>query len=74
MKPYGRKNIADDQSIFLSPVPSRKRRVTQNLFGTGVNKFKVFSVKKNLNESNISTVILASVLLHIMLREKLVDT
>ena len=73
MKPYGRKNMADDKRIYDYRL-SRKRRVTENAFGIWVNRFRVFSVRNNLNESNVSAVVLASVILHNMLREKSADT
>ena len=73
MKPYGGKNMADDQRIFDYRL-SRKRRVTKNAFGIWVNRFRFFSVRNNLNESNVFTVVLASVVLHNMLREKSADT
>ena len=68
MKPYRCKNMADDQCIFNYRL-SRKRGVTENLFGIWVNKFRVFSVRINLNKSNVSTVVLASTVFHNMLRE-----
>ena len=73
MKPYGRKNITDDQRIFDYRL-SRKRRVTENAFGIWVNRFRVFSVRNNLKVQNVSPVVLASVVLHNMLREKSVET
>ena len=69
MKPYGCKNMADDQCTFDYHL-SRKRRVTEDAFGICVNRFRVFFDRNNSNESNISTDVLASVVLHNMLKEK----
>ena len=52
----------------------RKRRVTENAFGIWVHRFQLFSVRNNLNEHNISTIVLASLVLHNMLREKSAET
>ena len=59
MKPYGRKNKTDGQRIFDYHL-SRKRRATENDFDTLVNRLRVFSVRNNFNENNISIVVLAS--------------
>ena len=73
MKPYGRKNMTDAQRIFDYPL-SRKRRVTENAFGILVNRFRVFSVRNNLNENNVSIVALASLSLRNILCEGSRDT
>ena len=44
--------------------------VNKNSFDIWVNRFRVFSVRNNLNKGKVSTVVLASVILHNMLREK----
>ena len=69
VKPYGRKNMTDAQQIFDYRV-SRKHRVTENAFGILVNRFRVFSVRNNLNENNVSIVVLAPLSLHNLLRER----
>ena len=73
MKPYGRKNMTDAQRIFDYRL-SRKRRVTENAFSILVNRFRVFSVRNNLNKNNVSIVVLASISLHNLLRERSRDT
>ena len=73
MKHYGRKNITDAKRIFEYHL-SRKRRVTENAFGILVKRFRVFSVQNNLNENNVSIVVLASLSLHNLLRERSRDT
>ena len=73
MKPYGRKNIADAHRIFDYRL-SRKRRVTENAFGILANRARVFSAQKNLNENNISIVVLVSLSSHNLLRESSRDT
>ena len=67
MKPYVRKNMTDMQRIFDYRL-SRKCRVTENAFDILVNRFRVFSVLNNLNENNVSIVVLASLSLHNFLR------
>lgn len=73
MKPYGRKNIADAHRMFDYRL-SRKRRVTENAFGILANRARVFSAQKNLNENNISIVVLVSLSSHNLLRESSRDT
>ena len=73
MKPYGRKNMTDAQRTFDYRF-SRKRRVPENAFGILVNKFRVFSVRNNLNENDVSIVPLPSLSLHNLLRERSRDT
>ena len=73
MKPYGRKIMTDVQRIIYYRL-SRKRRVTENAFGILVNRFRVFSVRNNLNENNVLIVVLASHSLHNLLRERSRDT
>lgn len=51
-----------------------KRRVTENVFSIWLNRLRVFSVRNNLNERNVATVVLASLVLHSMLRQKSTDT
>ena len=61
-KPYGRKNMTDAQRIFDYRL-FWKCRVTENPFGTLVNRFRVFSVQNNLSKNNVSIVVLVSLLL-----------
>ena len=73
MKLYGRKNVTETQQIFDYYL-SRKRKVTENAFGRLVNRFRVFLVRSNLNKNNVSVVVLASLSLHKLLRERSHDT
>ena len=73
MKPYGRKNMTDAQRILYYRL-SRKRRVTENAFGILVNRFRVSSVRKKLNENNVSIIVPVSLSLHKLLRERSRDT
>ena len=65
--------MTDAQQIFDYRL-SRKCRVTENAFCILVNRFRVFSVRNNLNENNVSIVVLASLSLHNLLRERSRDT
>ena len=69
MKPYSLKNLTDDKRIFNYRL-SRFRRVTENAFGIWVNRFRIFTVRNNLNEDNAQSAILATVALHNMLRKQ----
>ena len=73
MKPYGRKYMTDAQRIFDYRL-SGKHRVTENAFCILVNRFRVFSVRNNLNENNVLIVVLWTLLLHNLLRERSRDT
>ena len=61
------------QRVFDCCIP-RKRRVTENAFSIWLNRFLVFSVRNNLNEIKVTTVVLESLFSHNMLRQKLADT
>ena len=73
MKLYGHKNMTDDQHI-LDNCFSNKQKVTENAFGIWLNRIRVFSVRNKVNKSNVSAVLLASVVLHNTLWEKSSDT
>ena len=69
IKHRGRKNMTDAQRIFDYRL-YRKCKVTENAFGILVNRFRAFSVWTNLNENNVSIVVLVSLSLHNLLRER----
>ena len=73
MKRFGGKNMTDAQRIFDYCL-SRKRRVRENSSGTLVNRFGVFSVRNDLNENNVSIVVLESLSLHNLFRKRSRDT
>ena len=52
----------------------RKRKITENAFGILVNRFRVLSVPNDLNENNVPIVVLVSLSLHNLLRERSRDT
>ena len=60
--------MTDAQRIYDYRL-SRKCRVTHL-----VNRFRVFSVRNNLNQNNVSIVVLASLSLHYLLRKRSHDT
>ena len=61
------------QCVFGYCIP-RKRRVTENAFSIWLNRLLVFSVRNNLNETKVTTVVLESLFSHNMLRQKSADT
>ena len=67
MKHYGMKNMTYEQLIFDYRL-FRKRKVSENAFGILVNRFRVFSVRNDLNENNVSIVVLAPLPLRNLLR------
>ena len=52
----------------------RKCEVSENAFGILVNRFRVFSVRNDLNENNVSIVVLAPLSFCNLLRERSRDT
>ena len=69
IKPYNNRNQTELQRIFGYRL-SRIRRVTENAFGIWGNRFRVFSVRNNLDAESVIRIVLASLTLHHMLREK----
>ena len=49
---------------------SRIRHVTENAFGIWANRFRVFSVRNNLNTESVTYIVLPSLTLHNILRGK----
>jgi hypothetical protein len=69
LKPYPDKNIDDRKSIFNYRL-SRFRRVSENAFGILVNVFGIFRTTIDLHPDSCIKLVLASVVLHNMLRTK----
>ena len=69
LKPFNIRNLTELQRIFNYRL-SRKRRVSENAFGIWGNRFRLFSVRNNLDPETTTQCVLASLVLHNMLREK----
>ena len=69
MKPYAQRNLDDRKRIF-NYRSSRIRRVTENAFGILVHRFRIFTSKILLSPEKVTTITLAAIVLHNMLRQK----
>lgn len=69
IKPYPYRGLTDKERIFNYRL-SRMRRVTENAFGIWSNRFRVFAKQNSMSPENAEKVVLATVALHNMLREK----
>ena len=69
MKPYPENGVTDRKRVFNYRL-SRFRRVTENAFGILTSVFRIFSTKINMHPDRGTSVILASLVLHNMLRIK----
>eukprot|EP00795_Rhopilema_esculentum_P003927 gene3927-15253_t len=73
MKPYPENGSTDRKRVFNYRL-SRFRRVTENAFGILTSVFRIFSTKINMHPDRATSVILASLVLHNMLRTKSSDS
>eukprot|EP00794_Sanderia_malayensis_P017912 gene17912-biopygen12902 len=69
MKPYPDRALEDKKRIFNYRL-SRFRLVSENAFGILTNVFRVFSSTMNLHPDNATSVVLAALVLHNLLRTK----
>lgn len=67
MKPYSHNNLTPIKRIFNYRL-SRVRRVTENAFGILTNRFRVFTTAMSLSPDKATTITLATLVLHNMLR------
>lgn len=67
MKPYSQRKLTEEMRIFNYRL-SRFRRISENAFGIWVNVFRLFSTRANLSPDKAKTLIMASLVLHNMLR------
>ena len=67
MKPFSKISLADGERILNYRV-SRFRRVSENAFGIWINRFRLFANKAALGPGKIEIIVLASLVLHNMLR------
>ena len=72
MKPYSQKEWTNLKR-FYNYCATRKRRVTKNAFEIWFNHFRVFTTTMDPHPDTTSIVALASVVLHNMLRDMLMD-
>ena len=73
LKSYPERCLEDRKRIFNYRL-SRFRRVTENAYGIQTNVFRIFSSKINLHPDMVTKVVLASLVLHNMLRTKSVES
>ena len=73
MKPVPQRGLDDRKRIFNYRL-SRFRRISENGFGIWASRFRLFLSRVNLFPETSAQVVLASVTLHNMLREKSRDT
>lgn len=69
LKPYPDRGCTDKKRIFNYRL-SRFRRVTENAFGILTSVFRIFSTKINLQPDKATSVVLASLVLHNLLRTR----
>ena len=69
MKPYGRKNLSDEERIFDYRC-SRFRRISENGFGIWPNRFRLFATRASLTPEKAEVAVMASLVLHNLLRTK----
>ena len=68
LKPYSQSGLTPMKRVFNYRL-SRFRRVTENAFGILTNRFRVFTTKMYLDPDKATTITLASLVLHNMLRQ-----
>lgn len=68
LKPYSQSGLTPRKRIFNYRL-SRMRRVTENAFGIWANRFRVFTTRMCLDPDKATTITLAALVLHNMLRE-----
>ena len=68
LKPYSQSGLTPMKRVFNYRLP-RFRRVTENAFGILTNRFRLFTTKMYLDPDKATTITLASLVLHNMLRQ-----
>ena len=69
MKPYGRKNLSDEERVFGYRC-SRFRRISENAFGIWSNRLRLFALRTSLTPERAEITVMASLALHNLLRTK----
>ena len=69
LKPYSQSGLTPMKQRVFNHLLSRFRRVTENAFGILTNRFHVFTTKMYLDPDKATTITLASLVLHNMLRQ-----
>ena len=69
MKPYGRKNLSDEEKVFNYRC-SRFRRISENGFVIWSNRFRLFATPASLTPEKAEVAVMASLVLHNLLRTK----
>ena len=73
VNPYGQKNLKDENRIYNYRL-SRFRRRSENAFGIWINRFRLFAFTALLCPEGIVKTIMASLVLHNLLRTKSSDS
>ena len=63
MKPYGRKNLSDEERVFDYRC-SRFRRISEIAFGIWSTRFRLFATCASLTPEKAETAVMASLALH----------
>ena len=69
MKPFPQRGLTKEERIYNYRM-SRARMTVENAFGILANRFRIFHTSICLKEENIDAVVLASCVLHNMLRNQ----
>ena len=73
MKPFPQRGLTKEERIYNYRM-SRARMTVENAFGILANRFRIFHTSICLKEENIDAVVLASCILHNMLRNQVVGS
>jgi len=73
MKPFSSRGLSASERIFNYRL-SRARRTVENAFGMLANRFRIFHQTMQMDPQKVSIIVMASCVLHNMLRTKTIST